>query len=636
MIELSVRLVIAAAVLASAWTLKQPSWDVGWQWAAGFAVYSGLVYFIERSKNRNSGIAGFIAVFDALFVATVLADTGQLHSFGFLVLVPMMWATGRFNSDAASMAPLVAAAVMVSSNFFEGGGFTLPILLHTLGILVVGLLTNQKKIVTKETQVPIEVTREVMVKEERDSQLEASYRSLKDHVNELEKKGRRDRVAMRVYTATQQSDDPYFTTLAKTLGDACEVGGVAVYTYDSQQKRMIAQGYGGVVPKTVRDLAFDVPSDLGDGQMRHHIEQRMLRLRDADSPLQISTVLLKDKGRLIGMVALFEKSLHALDTGLRAAQDSAEALGPMVAAELRREDFQMRLKETEILYGVASLTLGAETPRSMVSRVMRELGETVRLDHLGVFFLDEEDAIQISTLGATNRLFEEISFAYGTGLPGWLELGAPEVFLPDTLDDDRVEKTTAIKRRVGSYLMIPLTVDGKPYGFITAATHSAGAIDKAKHNTLRVIAAETNQALNRIVSPSTDPEGVMTPGEFYDAIRKGRDGHLVYIDVLRREENIEKFGQPAFDHALRKLLRGLRAKLPSGGAICRRDEGDYVAFLPTIDESEARKWSTQATASASLIRLVTPDGRAKIPLALRAKVALLRPQKHQVSKVNAA
>lgn len=625
------RLVVAVAIFASAITIGKPELATGGMIAGGFAVFAGIVYWIELKKLRNSGIAGFVAVLDAMFIATTLAQIGELERFGFLVLAPMMWATGRFGSDAASMTPLVAATVMVSSNFFENDGFTLPIMAHTAGILIVGLLTNHAKVVLKETQIPVEVTKEVMVPGARNTQAEEGYRQLKDHVTELEKKGRRDRVAMRVYVASNQSDEPFAATMADTLVDACEVGGIAVYSFDAHQRRMVAQTYSGLVPKALRDLAFPVPKELGDGQLKHHFEQRLLALRDPASEIQIATVLLKDKGRLLGMLAIFDKNLVKLDTGARVAADAAEALGPMVAADRRKEDFARRLKETEILYGVASVTLGAETPQSLVSRVVRELGETIRLDHMAVFFVDGEDALQISSFGASNRLFDEISFAGGLGLEGWLDIGAPELFLPDTLDDDRIDKATAIKRRVGSYLMMPLKVAGRVYGFITASTHSASGVDQAKHSTIKAIAEETSQALTRLVEPGSETGGLMTPPEFYATIRAGKNGHLVYFDILKKDENIDKFGKPAFDHGVRKLSTWLRSRLPSGGGLCRRDEGDYVVFLPTMDETEARSWANEATASASLIGLTTPDGRARIPLALRAKVALLRPQNNQVS-----
>lgn len=636
MIELSVRLVVAIGLLASALVLKQPSMPLAWELAAGFAAFSGLVYWAETKKLRNGGIAGFVAVLDAMFIATVAADAGQLENFGFLVLVPMVWATGRFGTDAASMSPLVAATVMVSSNFFERDGFTLPILFHTLGILVIGLLTNQAKVVLKETQVPFEVLKEVPVGTERNGQLESNYRTLKGHLEDLEKKARRDRTAMRVYVSTQHSEEPYFGSLAKALAGACDVGGAAVYVYQKETRGMVFEGYSGSVPKSVRDMGLTIPSGLSDAQMRSRTEMQIRELIENASGAQVATVLLKDKGRLTGLIALFERSVHKLDEGLQTAQEASDALGSMVADEIKREDFQRRLRETEILYGVASVTIGADTPQTMMSRIVRELGETVRVDHLGVFFLDGTNAIPVATTGASNRLFEEIDFGADFGIAGWIEEDAQETLLLDALDDGRIEKITAIKQRVGSYLMVPLLVDGKPYGFLTASTHSTSGIDSAKQGTLRSVAAEANQALNRLVKPGQDPEGVMTPTEFYGAVRAGRNGHLVYLEVLRREENVEKYGKPAYDLALRTLMRALRSKLPSGAAICRRDEGDYVVFLPTMDEESAREWSSEATATASLIGLSTPDGRTKIPLGLRAKVALLRPQKSQVSQEKTA
>ncbi|MCB0826547.1 MAG: GAF domain-containing protein, partial [Armatimonadetes bacterium] len=420
--------------------------------------------------------------------------------------------------------------------------------------------------------------------------------------------------------------------VAHKLNEEVETEGLVIYSFDAYDRRMVPTGNAGTVPPDLIDCAFEIPKGMGDGQIRHMIDKRILALRDPERLVQCATILLKDRGKFVGMLALFSPSIKSLDESLRLATDASDALGPMVNSELQKSDEKQRLREMETLYGVASVVLGSESPTNLASRVVRELSDTIAVDHIGISFLDGDDTISVANHGGQNRIFDEVSFAFGSGIAGWLKTGSPELYMVDALADDRIDKTTAMKKRVGSYCMIPLQFGPEPYGFITASTNRVGGIDFGKLKTLRAIAAETSQALGRLTNPSAGASGAMTPTEFYAAVREGKNGHLVYLQLLRRDELVEKYGAPAMDYAVRKLLNQLRAKLPSGGAICRRDEGDYVAFLPNWDESSSRSWANDAAATASMVGISTPDGRAKIPLALRAKVAGIGQQNHQVSQ----
>jgi hypothetical protein len=57
----------------------------------------------------------------------------------------------------------------------------------------------------------------------------------------------------------------------------------------------------------------------------------------------------------------------------------------------------------------------------------------------------------------------------------------------------------------------------------------------------------------------------------------------------------------------------------------RRNEGDYVVFIPSTDSEFVRRWANDAATLASLVGVRTPDGSTRIPLALRAKVAPMNP-----------
>ena len=389
-----------------------------------------------------------------------------------------------------------------------------------------------------------------------------------------------------------------------------------------------------VAPARWRRL-FEQVQGLGDGQIRHRVDKLLLALRDTDQPVQCGSVLLKDRGRMVGMVCLFHPSVKALEEAVDRANEASDITASLVHAQMEREEERRRLRETEILYSVSSTSAGADTPQSVAARVLRELADTMRVDGISISFLDEGDAFPIVTQGYAPRMMDAMSFASGSGVQGWLKTGAPELAILDTFDDQRLPKEEALKKRVGSLVVIPIQFGTEPFGFLTAMTQRVGGIDSGRLETLRVVGAELSQAIARMRSERRDPEGLTTPAEFHEIVGSG-PGCMVYLEVLRREELTEKYGAPAIELAVRKFAARMRSKLPTGGALCRRDEGDYVVFLRDMDEAFARSWANDAAATASMIALTTPDGRARIPLALRAKVASLEQQKHQISSENVA
>ncbi|MBX3113769.1 MAG: GAF domain-containing protein [Fimbriimonadaceae bacterium] len=631
-VELGVRLGLAVTVVACSLLLKQPAGEIGWQAPTVYSLIALAVFGLDKYKRRNSGVAGFVAVFDALFIATVLSATGQLDRFGFLVLAPMMWATGRYATDAAAMAPLVAASVMVTSNFFGGPGFTLPIMMHTLGILVVGLLTNHSKVIHKETQIPVEVTREIEVESEGSIRMKESYATLKNHVKELEQSTKKERLGMKLWAVANSANENPLTALASKLREEAVVEGVIFYTLDPEERKFVVSSVSGKVPSQARESSLSLAKGLSEAQMRDRLDRQLSELRDPERAVKCASLILKNQGKPCGCIGLFEASPPALMAGIDALKVVTEYLGGLLAQILKKEDESRRLREAEILYGVASVTIGAESQQGLIARVIREVGAVIDVDHLAAFMLDGDSSTMVSSYGATHRVMEDLSFAYGPGQAGWLMTGSPEVIAPDALEDDRIDKTIALKNRIGSFVLLPILNGDQAIGYVTASTNRIAGIDRARLETLRAVVGELGQAVIRQNGGSAIQHGVMTPQEFFASVRDGGAGHFVYFDILNRESLIKEFGQPAIDAAMRKITHRLRGKLPTSGGLCRRDEGDFVAYLSGMTNDNAQAWANDNAAMVNGLRLTTPDGRLKIPMNVRAKVAPFSPQKRQVSQ----
>lgn len=577
--------------------------------------FAVLVALFQRRGLWNPGIAGFAAVADAAAIATLLAMMGWVDRYGFLAVVPLAYAAAKYGSNPSAMAPLAAGLVLAAGNLL-GGGLKTDLLIQAGAVMVVGLMLNQRRIVMSMDHSPEPLPEAIAAAEVAESeaylQLRENFRRLRDHAITVETRGRRDRLAAQLHEIAHER--PVERALARRLRELTGAKGVVLYSAAQLADLMVVRGYDGDVPTPLADQALELGSliatDVG--------YQAFL---DDDLKHRTATVVLKDRGRAVGLATLVADHAEAL----RSAMGPAEEAAPVIAAILRRQTDQVnlerRLRETETLYHLASLTVGAETAVQACARVVDDLFEPLGLNHMAVWLLDEGEPMAVASQGASMRLLEAMSFAVGPGVAGWLSLGAPELALFDAPADNRVDRAEAIRRRAGSFFAAPIGFDESPAGFLTAGTHAIGGIDRGQLDTLRAVAAELGQALGRLEAPDRRPGSLLTLPEFQAALAKSPDGCLVILEPLRRQELLQTFGAPAFEHAMRTYARRVRGRLPLDGVLTRRPEGDFLALLRGCNEAFARSWANETAALASMIGLRTPDGSARIPFGVRAKVS---------------
>ncbi len=629
MFELIARLLASAAILASPLAAKQLTFDLAWKTAAVLASYSLVLTLLERRDLRSAAVSSGAAVFDAACIATVLAQAGLQETFGWLTLAPVFWASIKHGANPSLIGPLAAGVGLAVANLFPSG-ITITLGIQAALIGGMGLLAGQSRQIIRVTaeaepshpahQDEFEFTPATDPVPMEFFELRENFRALKDHAEDLERKGRRDRATSQLVTAYFEATDSPYAAIARKLCELTNAEGLTLYTISQLGSRMVVRSISGDVPDRLETASFEAPSSLGDGQIRHKVEKLINTLRTGEEARPHEVRLLKVKGRVVGMIAVFHHNQATLEDSLKRAEATLEIAGQLVWLQIERDEMTRRQGEAELLYTVASTTSGSDTPSTLANRVVRELNDTLDVDHLGVFLLNGEEARLSCHAGRDVRTIESMSFAQGPGIGGWRGIGMPELDLLDAHSDMRLEPREAIRQRVGSYVVIPFGAGDEPDGFLTAATQRVNGIDAGALETLRIIAAEMGQAMGRIGKVVRKPEGLATPKEIHEAI-KGGTGCLVYLEVLKRAELEARFGAPPIQMAIRKFANRIRAKLPAGGLLCRRDEGDYVAFLKTTDAAAATSWANEAIATASLIGISTPDGKSRIPLSLRAKAA---------------
>jgi GGDEF domain-containing protein len=636
MFELGVRAGLAAAVLGGAWMFGASQAGFLLQVLAVFAAYSVFGFLLERRGLKNAGVAGFFASADALAIALILGSFGAIDSLGFLVILPCAYAASRYGSLPSATAPMATAWLFLAQNLMQIGPTQPLFYAQAVGVLAVGLLMNHRRIVVTVTR---EIVKQVepLSPEEPEAFLELreNFRKLRDLYRDLERKSRRDRHAALLLETRFPEGDRFFQRLAVKLQALSGAESLTIYTIAQFAGVMVVRATAGDGSNPPIDHSLSVDPGQAPNQLRETLRDAAAALLDEHERGQLANVLLTERGRVIGMICIRRELRDRLDESTVILEELAPLVAELIGEEARRDSVERRLRETELLYDAATVVAGADTATLLASRVARELHDVLDVDHVGVFLLDGEEALPAAVAGRPVRLLEKMSFAMGAGIGGWLRMEAPEVWIPETLEDARCPAQETLKSRIGSFCLIPLQYSEQPVGFLTAACSRSGGIDVPDLETLRVVGAEMSRALARLGGESSR-SGLMTPVEFQHTVKELRTGVLVYLEPLKRDQALETFGKPAFDHALRQFAQRVRAKLPVGGAICRRHQGDFVVFLPVTNERYATSWANDVAATASMIGIRTPDGSQRLPLAIRAKVAPVDVSADQVVQEAAA
>jgi len=627
MVELIVRLCVALGVLGLGLVGVVP-FDVAWKAAIALAAVSLFGSQIESKGLMNSGVAGFFAVGESIIVALFLAGSGSLHDLGFLVLIPCIYAGARYSAPMTSMAPLSASAIVGADCLYSKSGLPAPqVLFHAAGVLSVSLLLGLRRPLSATTEEGSEEhpPRSPQLIEDGVLQLRENFRKLRDAYNDLERRSQRDKIVSRIAVAQDLEGEKFYAELCAALRELSHAEEIGIYTLAQFENVMVVRGVSEQFPGDLKDHSIDVDVAKAPIVLREQAEASVRALA-AGTP--VANVLLIHKGKIVGMVCAIEPQPHKLDAIRMALAEAAPTAAKAIDTEVEREANIRRVKELELLYEISSLSTGAITPGALAGRVTREIVQSLHLDSVRVALLEKGKEKTIANEGSRARMLDCIDFDGTPGVKGWLAAGSPEIVMFDVRQDPRCDREETFRRRIGGFVLAPLWAGAEIAGYLAAGTQVVGELDRDQIGTLRLIAAEMSRALERL--QGTKSGGLMTPREFADSTAD-RTGTLVYLEPLRREQLVSTYGYAPFEEAVRKLAHQVRAKLPGGACMCRRNQGDFLVFLD-VDEDFARKWANEVTASASLIAISTSDPTKRVPLALRARVALLTTQSHQLSE----
>ncbi|MBL8066605.1 MAG: GAF domain-containing protein [Chthonomonadaceae bacterium] len=516
MVEFAARFILGTGVLLASGLLGRPSFDPAWRFVAFFIAYSAMGFALERRNMKNPGSAGIIAVLDSGVVAFLLSMSGLLPTFGLFALLPPAYAAFRYGSDPVSMAPIASAWILVASNFFGSGGWTTSLLVQAAGILGIGLLGARKPVV--------HIVKEVVEVESKGGpseplsqdyfDLREKYRELRDHSLDLERRTKRDRILVQLNeTLTENGDD--LEELAKKLRETLGVDGLTFHSMTQSRGTLVVQAVTGDVPTNLADTALRVPEFASEWQIKSSFSNLASALKSSEDSQHSHTTVLKIKGRIVGVVTIFDRIRHKVADTAETINDLSEALAALVRRTERTLADRRRTRQAETLHSLAVVTQGVDSAPSLCARIVRELAESLKPDHLSISMLEGEATTVLSQVGSTFRALDHMTFPMGDGVAGWVNQGHPEVLVSDARSSETMSRDIAIKQRIGSVMIVPILYEEGPFGFLTVTTNRVHGIDDAMVETLRLSGAELGHALGRLAMESKKVFGLATPSEFF-------------------------------------------------------------------------------------------------------------------------
>ncbi len=647
MVELIVKLLIAAAMVAFSALSGSPALDPTWKIAAFYAALAVFAWRLEERGLRNPGFAGLISGGESMLVALAVASAGQLDNLGFLVLAPLVEATTRFGSDPSYLAPISAAALVAAGPILGGKmEFGLPLLAQAGGVLVVGLFVGKPsesngaggKIIPRENAElirnfsPLSLVRNTDLPdfEPEDEDpiddllvLRERFRQLRDSYLDLEMRSKKDRISATLAEIRPLSVGIAYTKIVEKIASMCGAQGVILYTLAGYDTSMVVRAVHGEFSDPIQMETIEVDTRIAPAFIKVQAEKAYKA--HAGGINDATNVLLTHDGRLYGMMTLRHDSPNALEQARLAAEEAGAAIADWVYEVEQREAHTRRLREAELMYELATLISGEHSHLELATRLVRELKDVINADCVQLHLIDDDAVTTLARSGNEMTVMDRVRFELGEGWEGWSRSGFPDLVLHDTRTDVRFLTSAASRNPVGSFIAIPIWGIEVPQAVLTAATKRAGILDRGAVETLRVAASE----IGRRLFPGASGDTWVGPREFQGRLQAA-DGSIAVLEVLRREAVEKDFGRIGWIHVLRRWGKIIRTQLPPSGVLCRHEDGSFLVHLPGFTRDESEKWVNQVVSLATSTEIRTPDGSTRILSGIRGRVAELGPQENRI------
>ena len=626
MFEFAIRVVLSLLLVACSFIAKGPAIELASRIGAFSVVLAGITLVVTARGLRAPRVSALLVAMDCMLAAFALGASSQLSTLGFLCAIPALWAIRHWGVSTLYATATAAMSVPVAAVTL---GLVQPVgwLLQATGVFLIGFASGQREplsaVPAADTLDQVAPTPET--KGNEDLEIRAAFRDLKDHLRQVEARASVERCIYEINELRTPGRERLPKRLCDKLLQITGVQGLSFYALAQYGPRLVVR----------ENTSDELPSTAIEIDIRSSVKAIVGQAEKAlttEVGGHVATVPLVGRGKIVGLVVLKDDDREHLDKGRALCESLAPSIASLIEEAERTSDVERRLRETELLYEVAATAQGSASANSLAERTAQALFEMLEVDHVGVSWVDGNDALHATVQGQPLRLLDAMSFAGGGGLLGWLRTGAPELLIYQTSEDARCPSDETVRRRIGSFFALPIRFGETIIGLLTLATHRTGGLDLRDAETCRTVCDELAQAVARL--RGINNLGLVNPSELARLILGG-SGVLTFIEPLHVGELRQKFGAIAYARVEREFARRVRTRLPEGGALCRRKSGALVAYLPA-GFVNADEWAQDIGTLASMVNLMTPDGSRRIPFAVRTRVAQIGTQSNQFSDEIAA
>ncbi|MHB8636804.1 MAG: GAF domain-containing protein [Fimbriimonadaceae bacterium] len=575
------------------------SWTVGsLACALGVAAIAIEAFLTDKGSTSSDGWEGLILVESAAIVV-LLAGLHLSVGAGVLVLIPFI--ARRQSADIGPRTSFVAAALVLFAGWATGRGWApaAPEIASAAGVAAVAWLISRTSpaALTLVAAVPAAFAPIQPTPDELYESLRERYRKLREaHKNlELEVAASRAIVSL---AAWRSDDERTPSGLAKTVREIAGVEGAAIFVVPDARDGFALAGSSGTAPNDV----FTLPTSLQASPivLRETVERELLGAGPVPTS-KVAAALLTDRGRLIGVAALFDADRSALEAGVVALERISSFAAGVVREEHEARRQRERIAQLELLNRFTGRST-ENTPADAARTICDDLASELTLDGCAIVDLTGSTPKSMAAVG--DEVTDMLKFAGGVDLRGWMGAGANELVIDDARDDQRCDEALALRRGVGSMMVQPLVSSGSLIGALIAWTTRRRGISSVAIGALRALSPFV---LRHVFGGfATTRPGLVDADTFWHGTQG--PGSFIEIDLGRTSE---PSASQELQEARRHLLTTALGRLPAGGLMTRRSAGTLLAFLPAYDETSAQKWAVALRPHADERWEMRVDGRGQ-------------------------
>lgn len=636
--EFSIRIALAAALVAVSLTVGMPPFEVAWKIGAltgGFALVSAV---LDRRGLGNPGMSGLFAAIDCLAISAALAYAGLLPAFGAAVVGPIVYATTKRGSNPLATGPIGAAAVISAEGLVSNAALpSAGSIAQAAIVIAVSLLINQPRVVVRPQTIRQMITELAeaeteaqghAAREESTTQslieLREKYRRLSTNFKELERKSRSARLSSKLLLSKQRFSGN-LPGIADKLKEILEVDGVVLYSVNQVGDHMIVRATAGKIADKATSHSFAVTGSEAAHQLKQSAREAFAAI-GGGSQIATQNILLRRQGVVVGVLTLLSSKPDKLDEIEPRAEEIGEVVSHILLDERERSRLMRRVVEAELLYEIAASLDGVKTESDLGRRAAKALSEILATDHIGIYLLDSNRPVPVGRVGKPAPLLESYKGS-DDGVKLWIDEGCRAILAYSAPNSPILNSRVSLRYRVGSFIAMPIVAGDAVIGFLTAASSTDSALGPDDAKTLFDVAAELSHAFtalrDRANSADPRPHGILSVQEFQKEVASlsSSQACLVYLEPQGLADDAERIGSVNVEQVCRQLGFLARRHAPHDARICRKSDGGVVVLLPNHALPEATKWADNLSSVTASRVYEAPDGGVSVSLASTARVA---------------